>query len=46
LRGGDTESFYLLVALTRRETPTQLLIPSARREMVSDLAPFVSQIFP
>jgi 4-amino-4-deoxy-L-arabinose transferase-like glycosyltransferase len=46
LRGGDTESFYLLVALARRETPTQLLIPSARREMVSDLVPFVRQLFP
>ena len=46
LRGADTASFYLLVALARRETPTQLLIPSGKRETVSELEPFVRQIFP
>ena len=45
-RGGDTGSFYLLTALARRESPGQPLIPEARRGMVSELAPSVSQIFP
>ena len=45
-RVGETGSFYLLAALARRENPDQPLIPAARRGMVSELAPFVSQIFP
>ncbi|HXU78799.1 MAG TPA: hypothetical protein VN794_19640 [Methylomirabilota bacterium] len=45
-RAGETSSFYLLVALRRRETPTRLLIPPARRESVTQMEPFVRNLFP
>jgi hypothetical protein len=45
-RAGETTSFYLLTALRRQETPTRLLIPPARRESVTQMEPFVRNLFP
>jgi hypothetical protein len=45
-RADETTSFYLLAGLRRRETPTLLLVPSARRESVTQMEPFIRNIFP
>jgi hypothetical protein len=42
----DTKSFYLLVALLRRDTPDHPMLPGNRREAATQAEPFVKNIFP
>jgi hypothetical protein len=45
-RANETTSFYLLVALHRRETASEQFIPASRRETVTQTETFVRNIFP
>jgi hypothetical protein len=42
----QTQSFYMLVAVSRRETATSHLVPPERRRAVMEAEPIVSNVFP
>jgi hypothetical protein len=42
----ETDSFYLLVAMLRRDTPEHAMLPANRRDAALQAAPFVKNIFP
>jgi hypothetical protein len=45
-RADQTKSFYLLVAVSRRETGAIPLVPQSRRATVTDAEPIVRNLFP
>lgn len=44
-RANESNSFYLLVALLRRDTPGHPMLPANRRDVALQAAPFVKNIF-
>jgi 4-amino-4-deoxy-L-arabinose transferase-like glycosyltransferase len=46
MRGADTSSFYLLIALARNQSGEQPVVPENRERLVLQSQPFVRNIFP